>query len=419
MLKVTKKKLRNGLTILLSEDRTVPTIAYHTLFKVGSRNERPGITGLSHLFEHMMFNGSAKFPPKSLDRIIEAAGGSSNAFTTTDTTEYTQEVVSSQIDKVIAIETDRMRSLLINTSNLEQERAIVKEERRASVEDQVESAMNELLWNYAFVAHPYRWEVVGFMRDLDAIALQDARDYFRTYYAPNNAVVVLVGDFDTAQMMRKLERAYGSISAQPAPRPVVNAEPLQKGEVRVAYERPAELPALLIGYKGTSIRSVDDAKLDVLTVVLSSGQSSRLNKTLVYDRRVATEVWAGNDSRLDPGLVTIYAQVAPEQAVADVEKGIDEVLAAILERGVSARELQKAKNGLRASFVDGFKTNAGIAGMLARYEGLFGDWKRLYDVPRRRDATTRADVQAMAKKYLVRSKRTLVELRPANAGGGN
>ncbi|MFY9233580.1 MAG: pitrilysin family protein, partial [Fimbriimonadaceae bacterium] len=409
-LGVVKKKLRNGLTILLLEDRTTPTIAYHTLFKVGSRNEGPGITGLSHLFEHMMFNGSAKYKPKELDRIIEASGGGANAFTTQDTTEYGQEVIASAIEKVIAIEADRMRALTLTKENLEQERAIVKEERRSSLDDQILPSMVELLWNHAFLAHPYRWEILGFMKDIDAVTLDDARAYFKTYYAPNNAVLVLVGDFRPAQMMRKLERAYGRIPPQPAPRRVVNSEPEQLGEVRMRYDREAELPSLLLGYKGVSIRDKDDAALDVLITILAGGESSRLYKSLVYDKQIAGDVWASNDSRLDPGLITIYAQAQKGRTAEDCEKAVQEVVDAIWNQGVTDREVRKAKNGLAVGYLSSFKTNTGLAELLARYEGLFGDWQKLYDVPKKREAVTTLNVQWVARKYLKKARRTVIEL---------
>ncbi|MEP6756795.1 MAG: pitrilysin family protein, partial [Chthonomonadales bacterium] len=186
---VKKITLRNGLVVLALEDHTVPSVAFYTYYRVGSRNERPGITGLSHLFEHMMFNGSAKYKPKQFDQLIEGGGGYSNAFTSYDSTEYQEEFSSSTLDTVLRLEADRMRALKLDTANIEQERGIVREERRMRVDNSVEGAMSEILGNNAFVAHSYRWDVVGFMKDLDTVRLEDAQDYFKTYYAPNNAIV--------------------------------------------------------------------------------------------------------------------------------------------------------------------------------------------------------------------------------------
>src|SRR5437868_10256636 len=182
-LKVARLQLKNGLTVLALEDHTVPAVAYWTVFKVGSRNERPGTTGISHLFEHMMFNGSAKYKPKEFDQRIEAGGGSSNAFTNSDTTEYQTEISSPGLDILLQMEADRMRALKLDKANIEQERGIVSEERRVNTDNSVEGSMSERLWNSAFVAHPYRWDTIGFMKDIQAIRLEEAQIYFRRYYA--------------------------------------------------------------------------------------------------------------------------------------------------------------------------------------------------------------------------------------------
>jgi predicted Zn-dependent peptidase len=318
-LNVSKLKLKNGLTVLALEDHTVPTVAYYTVFKVGSRNERPGITGLSHLFEHMMFNGSAKYKPKVFDQEIEAGGGESNAFTTTDSTEYQEEFSSGTLDIVLRMEADRMRSLKLDRANIEQERGIVSEERRVNYDNSVEGSVNERLWNSAFVAHPYRWETIGFMKDIQAIRLEDAKAYFRTYYAPNNAVVAVVGDFNTADLFKKMTLYFSDIPRQPPPLPVVNAEPPQQGERRIEYHRPAELPAVRIGYKGISYKDPADPVLDILSAVLGSGESSRLYKSLVYEKQIATSVGAANESRIDPGLFTFSAQAQEHHTTTECE----------------------------------------------------------------------------------------------------
>jgi len=411
-LNVARLHLPNGLTVLALEDHTVPSVAYYTLFKVGSRNERPGITGLSHLFEHMMFNGSAKYPPKLFDRLIEAGGGYSNAFTTADTTEYMEEFSRNTLDTVLRLEADRMRALKLDKANLERERAIVKEERRVNTEDSVFGSMNELLWNCAFVAHPYRWDTIGFMKDIETIRLQDAKAYFRTYYAPNNAVVAVVGDFDTKALFAKMKQYFGNVPRRPMPPPVVNAEPPQRGERRIAFHRPAELPAVLIGYKIGSFKDPDDPALDVLVTILSHGESSRLYRKLVYEKQVASEVRAFNESRLDPGLFTIYAQARPGHTAAECEQAIYEVLEEIRKEGVSEREVRKAKNILRVGFVGRFKSNVGRAGLLADYEALWGDWRQLYQYLPQREKVTAEDVRRVVGKYFSDQSRTVVTLFP-------
>lgn len=412
---VQRLKLKNGLVVLALEDRTVPTVAYYTVFKVGSRNEKPGITGLSHLFEHMMFNGSAKFKPKEFDQRIEAGGGSSNAFTTSDRTEYFQEVSSSALDIVLQMEADRMRALRLDTANLEQERGIVKEERRVNTDNSVEGSLYEQLVNHAFVAHPYRWDTIGFMVDLNAIKLQDAKDYFRTYYAPNNAVVCVVGDFDTKDLFARMTRYFSDIPAQTPPPAVVNAEPPQKGEKRIRYERPAELPAILMGYKSISYKEKDDPALDILSNILSSGESSRLYKSLVYEKQIATSVSAGNDSRVDPGLFTFYVQALPEKTIEECEAAIWEVVEDIKANGVTERELQKARNALRVGFVNRLKTNLGRAGLIAQMEANWGRWQMLYELMPRYDKVTSDDIKRVATKYLIPRTRTVIQLIPEKA----
>jgi len=415
-LNVRRITLENGLTALALEDHTVPSVAYYTVFKVGSRNERPGITGLSHLFEHMMFNGSAHYKPKVFDQVVEAGGGSSNAFTTTDTTEYQTEFSSPTLPEIVKMEADRMRALRLDQSNVEQERGIVKEERRVNFDNSVEGAMSEMLWNTAYIAHPYRWDPIGFMKDIDAIRLADAKAYFKTYYAPNNAVVCVVGDFDSAKLFDLIRKEYGDIPRQPSPRPVVLDEPPQNGERRTKLYKAAELPAVTIGYHIGTYKDPDDPALDLLSNILGAGESSRLYRSLVYEKQIATSVSATNESRIDPGLFTFYAQAQQGHTTEECENAIYAALKDIQDSGVTDRELQKAKNIFRASYVNNFKTNMTLAGQLAEYEANWGDWRKLFDYPKRHDRITAPDIQRVARKYFRERNRTVVTLVPEKEG---
>lgn len=416
-LKVAKMTLPNGLAVLALEDHAVPSVALHTVFKVGSRDERPGITGISHLFEHMMFNGSAKYKPKVFDHLIEAGGGYSNAFTTSDTTEYMEEFSTGTLDTVLQLEADRIRALKLDKQNIEQERGIVKEERRVNTDNSVEGSMNELLWNNAFVAHPYRWDTIGFMKDIDAIRLEDAKAYFRIHYAPNNAIMAVVGDFNTADLFARIRKYFTDIPRQPAPRPVINAEPPQRGEKRIAFHRAAELPALMMAYHIGSFKDPDDPALDVLSAILARGESSRLYQELVYREQIATSVSGTNESRADPGLFTFYAQAQQGHTATECESAIYAVLDDIRKNGVTPRELQKAKNGIRASFLSGFKTNESRAQLLSEYESNWGNWRMLGDYLSRHDRVTAADVQRVANKYFSDRNRTVLTLFPESPGG--
>lgn len=404
--------LANGLKVVTVEDHTIPSVTFAIGFHVGSRNERPGITGISHLFEHMMFNGSAKYKPTEFDKVLENGGGYSNAYTSNDITFYYEEFNPDLLDKVLDMEADRMRSLKLDTANIEQERGIVKEERRVSTDNSVRGSMFEDLYAAAFVAHPYHWPVVGWMKDLDNISLQDAKDYFKTYYAPNNATVFVVGDFDARQLQKKMEKLFGSIPRQTPPRRVLNAEPDQHGEKRLLLHKVAELPAVAIAYKSSSVSSPDMYALNLLATVLGRGQSSRIYTTLVYEDQMCTEVGAGADEMIDPGLFTIFAQMHRGKKTGDAEEEIYDIIKDVAENGISAEELQKAKNTALSDYVDNFKTNQGIAGRLGFYEVIYGDYKKSFSVSDEYAKVTMDDIKRVAALYLTDRNRTVITLVP-------
>ncbi len=404
--------LKNGLKVVTVEDHTVPSVTFAVAFHVGSRNERSGITGISHLFEHMMFNGSKKYKPKEFDNILENGGGYSNAYTSTDITFYYEEFNPDLLDKVLDMEADRMRSLKIDSENLEQERGIVKEERRVSTDNSVQGSMVENLYAGSFVAHPYQHPVVGWMKDLDHITVADAQEYFRTYYAPNNATIFLVGDFDARTVKTKMEKQFASIPRQPAPASVINAEPQQMGERRIKLHKPAELPAVAIAFKGAAATSPDYAPLNLLAGILSTGQSSRLYKRLVYDLEIATEAGAGLDEFIDPGLFTIFVQMQPGKTTQEAEEETYRILRDIADNGVTEEELQKAKNSAQVDYVNNFKTNVGIANRLGYYEVIHGDYRKSFDVLGTYANVTVDDIRRVAGTYLGERLRTVVTLVP-------
>jgi len=408
--------LKNGLKVVMVEDHTVPSVCFAIAFHVGSRNERQGITGISHLFEHMMFNGSKNYKPTVFDQILEAGGGYSNAYTSNDITFYYEEFNPDLLDKVLDMEADRMRSLKIDTSNLEQERGIVKEERRVSTDNNVRSKMFEDLYAASFVAHPYHNPVVGWMGDLNNITLQDARDYFKRFYAPNNATVIVVGDFDSKSLRPKMEKLFSSIPKQASPRQVNNAEPEQEGERRLMLHKAAELPAVAIGFKGAPVSSPDFYALQVVSAILSRGQSSRLYNKLVYEDEICTEIGAGMDEYIDPGLFSIFAQMQPGKKVADAEEDIYEILNEIAEKGVTDEELHKALNTVQTDYVGEFKTNVGIAGRLGYYEVVHGDYKTSFKVLDQYTKVTIDDIKRVVRQYLNDRKRTVIILVPEKSG---
>ena len=415
-LPIQRHVLANGLTLLILPDHTAPTVCYLTYFRVGSRNERPGITGISHLFEHMMFNGSARFAPREFDRLVESSGGSSNGSTWYDYTNYVEEVSSENLETVVDLESDRMRSLLITSENLEQERSIVKEERRLRTDNSTEGKLFEVLTSNAYVASPYRWPVVGWEEDLNAIALEDCQGYFRTYYAPNNALVVIVGDTDPARTLDLMQRYFGDIQSQPAPRRVVDAEPAQRGEKRVIHRMAAELPAVMIGYKAVAYKHADYAALDVMRSILSDGESSRLYRTLIYDMQIATEASAFFPPTLDAGLFVLHAQAKEEVAIEQVESALHAVVGRLAAGEATERELRKAKNQIRASAIRELKDNAGKADRIAFHELMTGDYRQMYHSLERADSVTLEDVARVAADCFNPDRRTVATLIPEGNG---
>ena len=407
--------LANGLKVVTVEDHTVPSVCFAVGFHVGSRNERPGITGISHLFEHMMFNGSKNYKPTEFDQILENGGGYSNAYTSNDITFYYDEFNPDLLDKVLDMEADRMRSLKLDNANIEQERGIVKEERRVSTDNSVRGTMIEDLYAASFVAHPYHNPVVGWMKDLDNITLQDAKDYFKIYYAPNNATIFLVGDFDAKTLEKKMAKVFGTIPRQPSHRAVINAEPEQAGEKRITLHKVAELPAVVMGYKSAAVSSPDIYPLNLLSTILSRGESSRLYKRLVYYKQICTEVSAGTDEYIDPGLFTIFAQMQKGKTTDDAEEEIYKIITDIAENGISPEELQKAKNTAQTDYVDNFKTNQGVAGRLGYYEVIYGDYKKSFQVADLYAKVTGEDIKRVAARYLNENQRTVVTLVPEKA----
>lgn len=411
--KVVEKTLSNGLKVRLLRETSVPTVTYYTFFKVGSRNEQVGITGISHLFEHMMFNGSEKYGPKEFDRQLESRGGYSNAYTSSDVTAYYEDFDREALPLVVDLESDRMRALRINDEALSSEREVVKEERRFRVDNDIGGTMDEQLDALAFFSHPYRWPVIGWMGDIERISKEDCETFFRTYYAPNNAVLVVVGDFEIDATMKLIEDAYGSIPAGPPVPPVAAYEPEQKGERRGKVNWPAQTASVLMGYKSVSASHEDAPTLDVIQAALSIGEGARLERTLVRGLEVVTAASAWFEWRVDPGLFKVHLQLAPDASVEEAIDALDAQLAKLRETPLTDKELARAKNILRGQTLRSLSTHNGRAHALGEYELLFGDWRALFETLDRYEAVTAEQVQAAARRYLVPDQRTLIELVPA------
>jgi predicted Zn-dependent peptidase len=411
---VIETKLPNGLKIRLLPNDSVPTCSYYTFFKVGARNERPGITGISHLFEHMMFNGAKKYGPGMFDKVLESNGGSSNAYTSNDLTVYYEDFMAEALETVIDLESDRMRSLAVTPKLLESERQVVMEERRLRVDNEIAGMMDEELGALVYKAHPYRWPVIGWMRDIENISREDCLEYFRTYYAPNNATVYVAGDFDPKHAIALIKKYYGGIKAGPPVPGVLDAEPEQKGERRADVHHPAQAYSLMIAWRGPKGDDRDTFALDVVQYALSVGQSSRLNKRLVYELEVAVGVSVDWTWRFDPGTFTVGLELKPGGRPADAEAALYGELERLGRDGIDARELEKAKNNLAATLMRELATNSGRAHALGTYELMLGDWRRGLALPSAYESITADDVKRVVQKYLGKERRNVVTLVPTN-----
>jgi len=413
---VERYTLDNGLTVILHEDHTVPAVCFWQWYKVGSRNERQGITGLSHFFEHMMFNGSKNVPPKEYDKRLESRGAYSNAFTSRDMTAYYEEGGKESLETMLQLDSDRMRELSLLPDMLKSEIEVVREERRFRVDNSVPGLLDEALYSSAFEASPYHWPVVGWMKDLERITRDEMVNYFRTYYAPNNCILLLVGDFEPKDAKLKIAQYFGSIPQQTPPAAPVNSEPDQNGE-KLAYVRyPSETVSIDVGYKAPSVKSDDIWTLDILSDILSGGESSRLHQALVYDQQIALSAGASYRAGLEPGLFEFYVEMKPGHTAEEAQKALYAEIQRLATDGPTERELQKARNQAEASFVEALKTNNGAGQALGYFEHVHGDYKQFFTAIDHYRTVTAADCKRVAQQVFDANRRTAAILVPLPVG---
>jgi zinc protease len=412
---VQERVLGNGLRLRVLRETSSPTLSYHTFFQVGSRNERPGITGISHLFEHMMFNGAARYGPKQFDRVLEGKGGSSNAYTSNDLTVYFEDFAADTLETVVDLESDRMASLRIDDEALEQERQVVMEERRLRTDDSVYGLLEEQLEGLVYQAHPYRWPVIGWMSDIERISRSDCEEFFRAAYAPSNAAIYVVGDLEPEPTLALLERYYGAIEAGPALPPVASGEPAQRGERRALIRHPAQAPALLCGWRGPPARSADASALDLAQVCLAMGEASRLRQRLVHREALAVSISISWAWRIDPGVFMVFAELSPGVKPERLERSLFEEVALLAEGGVTASELKRARALLRSAVLHELATHHGVGHALGQAEALLGDWREAGRTLEHYQRITAADIKRVARQYLAPGLRSLVTLVPGEA----
>ena len=416
-LHVVSHRLANGLLLLMVEGHAAPVINLQMWYHVGSKDEKPGRTGFAHLFEHLMFKGSAHVPPEQHSRIIEAVGGFDNAYTSDDVTVYWETFPSNYLECVIWLEADRLGSLKVDAANFQSEREVVKEERRVRVEDRPYGRVFEDLYAAAFTLHPYKHTTIGSMDDLNKARLEDVRAFFRTFYRPDNATMVIVGDFDASEAVRWVEKYFGGISrpAQPLPR-VTLKEPPQQSERRLtkSYSN-APLPAVIEAYQMPALFAPDSYPLNLAARILSAGESSRLYRKLVYEDRLAVEAAGFGNFTEDPNLFWAFAIMNQGKSPADGEKVMDAVLEQIKTQPVGAAELEKAKNQQIAGFILGRQTVQSKADAIAQYAVLGRDPERINTELDRYLGVTAADIQRVAREYFVPQRRTVLVIEPPKA----
>ena len=403
--------LKNGMKFLVVEDFTIPNANMYLFYKVGSRNEHQGITGLSHFFEHMMFNGAKKYGPKLFDQTMEFNGGANNAYTRNDITAYTNWFPASATEVIFDLESDRISSLTIDPKMVESERGVVLSERRTGLENSPWRNLIQSVEAIAFQEHPYHWPVIGYEDDMKNWTQEDLERYFKTYYAPNNCVVVISGAVKFEKIKQLAEKYLEPIPSQPAPPKVHIVEPPQTGEKRITVQKDVATPYLTIGYKTPEAKNKDYYALSILSSILSRGQSSRLYSELVDKQQLATQIYSDYSESFDPGLFYIYTVTNKGVNHEDLENAIYKEIDKIKNEGISERELQKIKNQKLMEFYDQAETINGKSNNLGTYEVYFGDYKKMFDAPDNYNNITIADVQNVAKKYFSKSNRTVGVLK--------
>ena len=411
-LEIKEHRFENGLKVLIIENHKSPVATFQVWYRTGSRDEPAGKSGLSHLLEHMMFKGTPRYGPSVFSKIIQKNGGTDNAYTTQDYTVYFEISSSDRIMLAFDLEADRMQNLTLDPKEVLSERSVVMEERRLRYEDDPQNSLFEEVVAAAYKVHSYQRPVIGWMSDLESIERDDLYKYYKVNYSPNNAVIVIVGDVKTDQIIEHVNKSFGHIQSGPPRKSTASSEPDQKGERRILLRREAEMPYLLIAYHTPAFPHEDSYSLDVLSLILSGGKSSRLYKSLVYEKKIALNVDTEYDGfNKDPYLFFLDATVFPEKNINDVEDALCTEIEKIKNRPPSEQEVQKARNQIEASFImeqDSIYLEAMKYGMFE----ILGDWRLIDRYLEGIRKVTPEDVTTVAKKYLRKDNRTVGILIP-------
>ena len=411
-LELERFRLDNGLEILLCEDHSAPVVAYHTWFKVGSRHEREGKTGLAHLFEHLMFNEVEGRKSGEFDRLLEEAGAESNAATWLDWTQYNIAIPKDRLKLVIGLEAERMFRLVLREPQVTSEKEVVANERRYRVDDDVEGAVSELLWKTAFKEHAYKWPTIGWMEDIQGFTTGDCEEFYRTFYAPNNAVIVVVGDTREADLLARVASAYGHIPPSTLPLEDVRPEPAQLEERRLEVVKPTTTEKLVLGYHSPALGDWDHPILSLLVEVLTGGRASRLYRILIRELELASEVRAFLGPFKDPGLLELFLSTREGHTAEELLAVVDRELARVREEPIDMEEIERARARFELGLLSGLDAVDGKASTIGFYETVLGQPAAAFD---RLDVIRRvgpSELRRVARTYLSPASRSIVLVRP-------
>jgi len=415
---VEKYQLKNGLTVLLHPDSSIPAVSIQQWFRVGSKDEVPGRTGLAHFFEHMMFKGTKKFGKDTWGKFLNGKGAETNAFTSDDYTGYYINAPAEHLDLLLQIESDRMRNLSLDPKDVNSEREVVKEERRMRYDDNIEGGIREKMNEIMFTNLPYHWLPIGSMTDLNAASMDDLHKFYKTYYSPNNAVLVIAGSFKPEEAKKLVDKYYSGLPKEDIQRPVIKPEAPQTKEVRAVIDREAQAPTVAVGYRLPDVNSPDNYALDLLSIILGQGESSRLHKQLVYKKEMALSVYAASWNQVLAGQFSIGAGLKPKADPEKVLALMEAQVKLMRDKPVTQKELDKARTLFMTDYVDGLKRVSGRAHRLASYEILFGDYTRIFSDLKKYQEVTVDDIRRVAKLYLQPNQRNIVIVHPKKVSGG-
>ncbi len=410
--RVVAATLDNGLRVLLLEDQRSPIVSFQLWYRVGSRNEHRGSTGIAHFLEHLMFKGTPSHGPKEFARLVEQNGGQNNAFTSQDVTSYYVDIAADKLDLVIELEADRMQNLLLDPKEIASEREVVIEERRTRTEDDPGGFLGEEVSSIAFKAHPYGAPIIGWMDDIKRVTPEEIRAFYKSYYVPNNAIVVAVGAFRAVDALEKIRKRFGRIPRGKVPPPILAVEPTQNGERRVLVKKQAELPIVYMAWHVPNHTSDDAVALEVLSTILAGGRASRLYRDLVYQRQLALE--AGGDNAyfsLDPNLFWFWATPMPGQTPEKLETELGAHMERLKTEPVTDEELARAKNQIEAAFVYQEDSIHQRASLLARFE-LLGGFALKDSFLAKVRAITAADLTRVARTWFAPERKSVGVLVP-------